>query len=135
MLNLEYGTYAPLFRRLSDALRKAILDGRLAPGTAIPSVRDLSASLNISRATVLRAFADLQAQGYLDSFSGAATYVSRRLPGELGDVSVIRTPSQGAAWKAPDLSEYGRRLIQNQSRQKDLRLQFSKINFPVVPLN
>lgn len=134
VLNLEYGAYAPLFRRLSDALRKAILDGRLAPGTAIPSVRDLSASLNISRATVLRAFADLQAQGYLDSFSGAATYVSRRLPGELGDVSVIRTHSQGAAWKAPDLSEYGRRLIQNQSRQKDLRLQFSKINFGGAPL-
>lgn len=134
VLNLEYGAYAPLFRRLSDALRKAILDGRLPPGTAVPSVRDLSSSLGISRATVLRAFADLQAQGYLDSLSGSATYVSRKLPGELGDITVMRPAAHRAAWKALSLSDYGHRLLQNQARQKDLRIQFSKINFGGAPL-
>jgi GntR family transcriptional regulator/MocR family aminotransferase len=134
VLNLEYGQYAPLFRRLSDALRKAILDGRLPPGTAVPSVRDLASTLGISRATVLRAFADLQAQGYLDSLSGTATYVSRKLPGDLGDVVVPRLPASPAQWRSVDLSSYGHRLIQGQTRQKDLRIQFSKINYGGSPI-
>ncbi len=134
VLNLEYGAYAPLFRRLSDALRKAILDGRLPTGTAVPSVRDLSSSLGISRATVLRAFADLQAQGYLDSFSGTATYVSRKLPGELGGVTITRSNAQRAAWKPITLSEYGNRLLQSQTLQKDLRAQFSRVNYGGSPL-
>ena len=49
MLSLEYDTSVPLFRRLSDALRKAIIKGRVKPGETLPSVRELSANLTISR--------------------------------------------------------------------------------------
>lgn len=134
VLNLEYGQYAPMFRRLSDALRKAILDGRLQPGSAVPSARDLSSTLGISRATVLRAFADLQAQGYVETSSGNATYVTRRLPGDLGDFLLPKTLSSRSPWRHLELSAYGNRLVEAQTKQRDIRAHFSKINYCGSPL-
>ena len=42
VVNLEYKPYVPLYRRLSDALRKAILEGRLVPGQPMPSKAPLT---------------------------------------------------------------------------------------------
>ncbi|MBK9205614.1 MAG: GntR family transcriptional regulator [Candidatus Obscuribacter sp.] len=58
VINLEYKPYVALYRRLSDALRKAILEGRLKLGEPMPSVRDLSKSLKISSSTTLKAYDD-----------------------------------------------------------------------------
>ena len=51
---------------LEDALRAAIRDGRLAAGTRLPSTRALAGDLGLSRGTVVEAFAQLTAEGYLD---------------------------------------------------------------------
>ena len=72
-LELEYKSHIPLYRRLSDALRKAILDGRLKPGQSLPSVRELANSLSISRATVLAGLEDLVGQGYIQCTPGSGT--------------------------------------------------------------
>lgn len=85
-INLEYKPYVALYRRLSDALRKAILEGRLKLGEPMPSVRELSESLKLSRATILKAYQDLQAQGLVVSHSGSGTFVATTLPGDLGDL-------------------------------------------------
>ena len=66
VLNLEYDPNISLYRRLSDALRKAIIEGRLKPGQLLPSVRDLSAALNVSRVTGVGGLQDLESQGYVD---------------------------------------------------------------------
>ena len=50
-----------LGRSLEDALRAAIRDGRLAPGTRLPSSRALAADLGIARNTVGDAFGQLVA--------------------------------------------------------------------------
>lgn len=63
-------------RGLADALRRAIRDGRLAPGTAVPSTRSLAADLGVARGTVTRVYADLAAEGYLRSSQGAPTRVA-----------------------------------------------------------
>jgi GntR family transcriptional regulator / MocR family aminotransferase len=65
-----------LARQLYQALRARILDGRLASGTRLPASRDLAALLGIARNTVIRAFDQLYAEGYVEGRVGAGTYVA-----------------------------------------------------------
>jgi GntR family transcriptional regulator / MocR family aminotransferase len=61
---------------LEDALRQAIRDGRLALGERLPSSRGLAAQLGLARGTVVEAYAQLAAEGYLRTRPGAATEVA-----------------------------------------------------------
>jgi GntR family transcriptional regulator/MocR family aminotransferase len=74
---------APLQRQLYAQVREAVLTGRIAPGTRLPATRSLAAELGCSRNTVLNAFEQLGAEGYLESRPGSGTYVSRVLPDSL----------------------------------------------------
>ncbi|MEW2809269.1 PLP-dependent aminotransferase family protein [Streptomyces massasporeus] len=62
-------------RSLQAALREAVRSGRLAPGTRLPSSRDLAADLGVSRGLVTDAYEQLTAEGYLRSGRGAGTWV------------------------------------------------------------
>ncbi len=74
---------APLHRQLYDGLRMAILAGRLSAGARLPATRALAAELHVSRNTVLDAYAQLLAEGYVEGKIGSGTYVSRALPDDL----------------------------------------------------
>jgi GntR family transcriptional regulator/MocR family aminotransferase len=63
-------------RGLETALREAIRAGRLQPGDALPSTRGLAADLGIARSTVVAAYDQLIAEGYLVSRPGALTRVA-----------------------------------------------------------
>ncbi|MEZ5332136.1 MAG: PLP-dependent aminotransferase family protein [Thermoanaerobaculia bacterium] len=66
----------PLFRQIYRTVREAILDGRLAPGTRLPSTRTLARDLCVSRTTAEEAFAQLQAEGFVERRVGSGTYVA-----------------------------------------------------------
>ncbi|KRP60249.1 PLP-dependent aminotransferase family protein [Pseudomonas orientalis] len=66
-----------LTRQLYGALRQRVLDGRLVSGTRLPATRDLAAALSISRNSVVRAYDQLYAEGFIESRVGNGTYVSR----------------------------------------------------------
>lgn len=70
----------PLHRQLYDALRDAVLSGHLAPGARLASTRTMAADLGVSRNTVMAAFEQLLAEGYLEGRVGAGTFVTRTLP-------------------------------------------------------
>ena len=73
------GTLAPgrpAYRALADALRLAVADGRIATGTRLPSERELTAALDVSRTTVTRAYAVLRESGYLTSRRGSGSVAS-----------------------------------------------------------
>ncbi|WP_323747968.1 PLP-dependent aminotransferase family protein, partial [Catenulispora rubra] len=72
----EYGP-GPLHARLRRALRAAIAEGRIAPGSVVPPSRMLAADLGCSRWVVTEAYAQLAAEGYLEARSGSATRVRR----------------------------------------------------------
>ncbi|MFE2107732.1 PLP-dependent aminotransferase family protein [Kitasatospora sp. NPDC059463] len=63
---------------LEDALRAAVQDGRLAPGTRLPSSRALGEDLGIARNTVVEAYGQLTAEGWLSSRQGSGTTVAGR---------------------------------------------------------
>jgi GntR family transcriptional regulator / MocR family aminotransferase len=79
-LGLERTSSVPLYRQLYEGLREAILSGRLRPGTRLPSTRVLAGDLQASRNTVLTAFGQLLAEGYVEGRVGAGTTVARTLP-------------------------------------------------------
>ena len=54
--------------------------GELAPGTALPSVRQLATQLRVNPATVVQAYRQLEEVGVVDSRQGAGTFV-RELAG------------------------------------------------------
>ncbi|MBR0797889.1 PLP-dependent aminotransferase family protein [Bradyrhizobium jicamae] len=66
-------------RQIAGALRVAISGNELKPGELLPSTRALSASLGVARGTVVEAFEQLQAEGYLQSEVGAGTRVAATL--------------------------------------------------------
>ncbi|QGN34348.1 PLP-dependent aminotransferase family protein [Microlunatus sp. Gsoil 973] len=66
----------PITRQVFQQIRDAILAGRLTAGDALPSSRDLAASLGVSRNTVITAFEHLTAEGYLRARAGVGTFVA-----------------------------------------------------------
>ncbi len=71
---------APLYQELYTHMRLAILSGELKDGMKLPSTRALADELNISRNTVLNAYRQLLAEGYLESREGSGTFVAHVLP-------------------------------------------------------
>jgi GntR family transcriptional regulator/MocR family aminotransferase len=98
---LDRGSTLPLHRQLYQGLRAAVLKGRLAPGMRLPSTRDLARQLAVSRNTVVNAFEQLLAEGYLSGRVGSGTYVSAALE-RIGE-RVHTTPGAGM----PRLSKRG----------------------------
>ena len=66
-----------LTRQLYEALRQRVLDGRLVSGTRLPASRDLAAALSISRNSVVRAYDQLYAEGFIQGRVGDGTYVAQ----------------------------------------------------------
>ena len=67
----------PLYRRISDALRRAVDRGEIPLGTVLPPERTLATALSVSRATVVTAYERLKADGWLESRQGSGTWVRR----------------------------------------------------------
>ena len=65
-------------RALETELREAIRSGRLHAGTRLPASRGLAADLGISRGTVVQAYAQLTAEGWLVGLAGSGTRVADR---------------------------------------------------------
>lgn len=72
-----------------DALKEAILNGQLKPGTKLPSSRTLSEMMSISRNSVIAGFERLMDEGYLISKKGSGTYVCPTIPDEMIAIPVI----------------------------------------------
>ncbi len=69
----------PLVDQIVVGVKLQIDDRRLAPGSKLPSIRDLAKTLNVSRFTVVEAYDRLVAMGYLQSRRGAGFYVAASL--------------------------------------------------------
>ncbi|GHF21581.1 GntR family transcriptional regulator [Amycolatopsis deserti] len=112
-------------RGLADALRRAVREGRLAPGTALPSTRALAADLGIARGTVTRVYSDLTAEGYLRTRQGAPTRVAAdtHTPAEPREKSGPPTSAwfRDARWDLfpgrPDLSAFPRAAWASATRR------------------
>ena len=125
-LAIDRDAEEPLYRQLYFALRAAILEGRLRPGTRLPSTRNLATDLSVSRNTVVIAFDQLLAEGYVEGKVGAGTYVSTTLPEELLSARLDRPGDDvPAAAAGPRLSDRGRFLATIRTSQGSRPVAFS----------
>jgi GntR family transcriptional regulator/MocR family aminotransferase len=76
----------PLHRQIYNDFRAMILDRRLESGQQLPSTRALAHELRVSRIPVLDAYAQLLAEGYIESRSGAGTFVKISLSEQFSSV-------------------------------------------------
>ena len=109
-VELDRSASVPLHRQLYRDLRQAILSSQLLPEMRLSSTRSLSDELEVSRNTVLEAYEQLVAEGYLESRVGSGTYVAKELPEELLRVrgqSHLKDPSRRTTDQASALSERG----------------------------
>lgn len=83
MVALEFrvatGSNTPIYRQISEQVRKGVAAGALAAGEQLPSVRALAELLVINPNTVARAYADLMHEGVLESQPGKGLFVAKRL--------------------------------------------------------
>ena len=111
-LSLDPSSHESLYRQLYGQLRKAILERRLQPGAKLPSTRNLADELDVARNTVMGAYEQLLAEGYLEGETGSGTYVARDLPDKiLHAPAVTRQPAK--TYSAARLSRRGRVLSNN----------------------
>jgi len=83
---------SPAYLGISDGLRLLISDGRIVPGTQLPSERDLTDALGVSRTTVTRAYASLRDRGYLVSRRGSGHVA--RMPTAADPVDNLLSPGR-----------------------------------------
>ena len=69
-------TSRPLYEQISSQVKAQIMGGELKAGDALPSIRALAKSLQISVLTVQKAYDLLQADGFIETTAGKGCYVS-----------------------------------------------------------
>ena len=110
----------PLFRQLHRALRAGILDGVVPPGTRLPATRALATELGVSRTTVLLAYEQLAAEGYLDGRRGSGSFVHDvpplAAPGRAKTAGPTALASPDPVPSSPRLSPFGTFLVDRRSR-------------------
>ena len=75
--SLEFQPGVPIFEQVVFAAKKAIVSGRMLPGSPFPSVRALSKGLKINPNTAHKVVSTLTAEGLLEVHPGIGTIVAR----------------------------------------------------------
>ena len=99
MIVLDYRDSRPLYQQVKDSLRRMMLTGLLEPDEKLPSVRSLATQLAINPNTIQRAYAELEAEGYIYSVAGKGSFVST------GDGEHLRRIAELTGRLAPLLEE------------------------------
>lgn len=83
IIQLDYSSSVPLYIQLYNVIRESILSGRLKGGLKLPGTRTLANEFKVSRNTIILAFEQLIAEGYIKGKAGAGTYVTDDIPDKL----------------------------------------------------
>ena len=78
MLTLNYRDSRPIYGQIKDGLRRMIVTGALGPDEKLPSVRSMAVDLAINPNTIQRAYAELEAEGFIYSVPGKGSFAARQ---------------------------------------------------------
>lgn len=65
----------PIYEQIKEQIRSAIINGEAAEGELLPSIRQLAHDLKISVITTMRAYSDLEQEGFVTNVQGKGCYV------------------------------------------------------------
>lgn len=114
---VERGSAVPLFRQIYLQMRAAVLSRRLGPGTKLPATRGLAAELGVARSSVIAAYEQLLAEGYVAGRTGSGTYISNDLPEPI-EGGARRMKRAAAAHLRPvrAVPRFSEAMIENEDR-------------------
>src|SRR5580698_1596647 len=78
VFRLDEHSGVPVYRQLMDQVQAAIASGAIAPGTQLPTVRQVAVDLAINPNTVSRAYREMEIRGLLDTQQGTGTFIADR---------------------------------------------------------
>ncbi len=76
-ITLSSLSMTPIYEQLTTQIKSLVIDGKLAAGEALPSVRSLAAELKISALTVKKAYDRLEEEGLIVTVHGKGSFVER----------------------------------------------------------
>jgi DNA-binding transcriptional regulator YhcF (GntR family) len=77
ILKVDFQAGKPVYLQLADQLRLAAASGSLRPGDPLPSLRPLAEELRINRNTIAKAYAELEAQGIVETIPGKGFFLKQ----------------------------------------------------------
>ncbi|QKZ14966.1 PLP-dependent aminotransferase family protein [Spirosoma sp. KUDC1026] len=83
LIQLDKTASIPIYLQLSDQLNQLIQSGQLVAGQRLPGTRQLAALLELHRQTIVAAYDEGLAQGWLESRAGSGTYVAAHIPQQI----------------------------------------------------
>jgi len=101
-MHIQLDGRGPLHAQLTRALKSAMFAGRVHTGERLPPTRLLARELGMSRNTVLAAYEQLRAEGFVDGRVGSGSYVTPPLQ--------VTRPATSGTPSAPAQSAYARRM-------------------------
>jgi GntR family transcriptional regulator len=75
LFSITFKSGKPVYLQLVDQVRAAAASGALRSGDALPSIRPLAEELRVNRNTVAKAYAELEAQGVIETLPGKGCFV------------------------------------------------------------
>lgn len=72
---LKNSSDEPIYQQIVSQVKSQIMNGTLAAGDALPSMRNLASQLRISVITTKRAYEELERDGYIENFTGKGCFV------------------------------------------------------------
>src|SRR5215207_11651753 len=112
---LDRDSEEPIYRQLIRHVRAQVESGTLNAGTRLPASRDLAHQLNISRISVVNAYAELRAEGFLSAHAGRGTFIAGDNNGN--GVAPAPTPTPANATEAPTTPDRSIREMMRMARK------------------
>jgi DNA-binding transcriptional MocR family regulator len=114
-ISLDRDGEEPIYRQLIRHIRAQIESGTLNAGTRLPASRDLAHQLNISRISVVNAYAELRAEGFLSAHAGRGTFIAGDNNGN--GVAPAPMPTPANATEAPTTPDRSIREMMRMARK------------------
>ncbi len=76
-INIDRESEEPIYKQLIRQIQMQIESGNLPAGTRLPASRTLAGKIDVSRISVVNAYAELRAEGFLSAHAGRGTFVSK----------------------------------------------------------
>jgi GntR family transcriptional regulator len=76
IFQIDFQAGKPVYLQLADQIRYAAASGNLRPGDPLPSLRPLAEELRINRNTIAKAYAELEAQGMIETQPGKGYFIA-----------------------------------------------------------
>ena len=80
VIQIKQPCSTPVYVQIANHIITQIKEGKAQPGSKLPGTREMSSLLNVHRKTVVSAYEELDAQGWIEILASRGTFVNRTLP-------------------------------------------------------